>query len=225
MFIKTCLHCGSNFDLKQKFKQRFSKSRADKSICCSRSCYKKLAFKNGQIKNFKKFTLSGRTKEANAKKGAKGECHPLWIKDRNSVKYKQTPELKNWKNIVLTRDDNTCVLCKSKSNLVVDHIKPYAFYPEIRYDPGNGRTLCDPCHKKTNTHGRNKIHVRIKNISEEIASEYNAGNGSYRSLGKKYCISIATIAKIIRKEGAYAIQKSSPEQIFSCKNERGRDES
>ena len=37
--------------------------------------------------------------------------------------------------------------------MVADHVKPWALYPELRYDLDNGRTLCVPCHKKTETYG------------------------------------------------------------------------
>ena len=59
-----------------------------------------------------------------------------------------------WKKAVLERDNYTCVLCDFKtkwatpSDVEVDHIKPFAFYPELRFAIDNGRVLCVPCHKK-----------------------------------------------------------------------------
>lgn len=61
---------------------------------------------------------------------------------------------KNWRNAVLERDNYACVLCGSKEGwLQADHIKPWAFFPELRIDIDNGRTLCVPCHKATDTYG------------------------------------------------------------------------
>ena len=37
--------------------------------------------------------------------------------------------------------------------LHADHIKPFAFFPSLRFDLENGRTLCVECHKKTPTFG------------------------------------------------------------------------
>jgi len=31
-------------------------------------------------------------------------------------------------------------------------------FPELRFEPSNGRTLCVPCHKKTGTFGRGAIY-------------------------------------------------------------------
>ena len=70
----------------------------------------------------------------------------------------------DWRMEVLKRDNFTCVLCgykshtriKGKSDINVDHIKPYALYPKLRTELSNGRTLCIDCHKKTDTFGLNK---------------------------------------------------------------------
>jgi 5-methylcytosine-specific restriction endonuclease McrA len=59
-------------------------------------------------------------------------------------------EYKNWRKAVYTRDDYTCQMCgKRGGHLEADHIKPWAFFPDLRYDINNGRTLCRPCHVTT----------------------------------------------------------------------------
>jgi 5-methylcytosine-specific restriction endonuclease McrA len=68
---------------------------------------------------------------------------------RHSVEYKL------WRESVFKRDNYTCVECGDKKggNLEADHIKPFAAYPELRFDITNGRTLCVSCHRKTPTWG------------------------------------------------------------------------
>lgn len=59
-----------------------------------------------------------------------------------------------WRESVLLRDDWTCVFCSKRGGkLHADHIKPFAYFPELRFVVDNGRTLCIPCHMKTDTWG------------------------------------------------------------------------
>ena len=66
---------------------------------------------------------------------------------------RSSKEYKLWRNAVLIRDNYTCIWCGYKGNkLQVDHIKPFALYPELRFAIDNGRTLCVYCHRTTNTY-------------------------------------------------------------------------
>lgn len=64
-----------------------------------------------------------------------------------------------WRTAVFKRDNYTCQWCGarcSKGNTVIlnaDHIKPWSKYPDLRFELTNGRTLCLPCHKTTDTYG------------------------------------------------------------------------
>ena len=54
----------------------------------------------------------------------------------------------------MERDNYTCQICGTRGgDLEADHIKPFAYYPDIRFELSNGRTLCKPCHRKTDTYG------------------------------------------------------------------------
>lgn len=76
----------------------------------------------------------------------KGGITPINKKIRNSQEYA------DWRTTVFKRDDYTCQECASRGyQLHADHIKPFAYYPELRLVIENGRTLCVPCHKKTET--------------------------------------------------------------------------
>ena len=68
---------------------------------------------------------------------------------------RESREYKLWRIAVFVRDNYTCIWCgQIGGKLVADHIKPFADYPELRFAIDNGRTLCEDCHKKTNTYGR-----------------------------------------------------------------------
>lgn len=57
-----------------------------------------------------------------------------------------------WRESVFARDDYTCQCCGARGvHLHADHIKPFAYFPELRLDLDNGRSLCVPCHKLTDS--------------------------------------------------------------------------
>ena len=59
---------------------------------------------------------------------------------------KRGSEQRRFRNAVLERDNYTCTICGgTDKKLIADHIKPYAYYPELREDVTNGRTLCIDC--------------------------------------------------------------------------------
>lgn len=88
----------------------------------------------------------------------RGGITPINEKIRKSAEYKK------WRVSVFERDAYTCVLCGCNSgDKHADHIKPFALFPDLRFDVDNGRTLCVPCHKDTETYG-----AKIKNYENKI---------------------------------------------------------
>jgi 5-methylcytosine-specific restriction endonuclease McrA len=96
------------------------------------------------------------TKQSRKKAGLKtrGENHHKWIKDRSKVKtgrYSNSyrfGSVQSWRKDVFERDDYTCQHCFQKGGkLNAHHIKPWAKFPELRYDIHNGLTLCVICHR------------------------------------------------------------------------------
>ncbi len=95
---------------------------------------------------------------SNAKKGQKSNLWKGGITPVNTM-IRASLEYKLWRKSVFERDNYICIWCGQKGGkLSVDHIKPFALYPELRFAIDNGRTLCIDCHRKTDTWGS----VRIK---------------------------------------------------------------
>ena len=57
-----------------------------------------------------------------------------------------------WRAGVLRRAKYRCEECarygRRTDATIAHHIKHVDAYPELRYDPGNGRALCADCHNK-----------------------------------------------------------------------------
>ncbi len=128
----------------------------------------------------KKHTLASRRKMSLANLGRKNPTHSAYMRTRvgplsskweggktskaklirGSVMYRE------WRETVFKKDNWTCVWCGTKSGnghkvlLNADHIKPFALYPESRFDINNGRTLCIPCHRATETFGIGTIKMK-----------------------------------------------------------------
>lgn len=106
----------------------------------------------------KKRTIEARLKTSEAIKGKKnhnwkGGLTPINHRIRISLEYRL------WREAVLKRDDYICRFCGKRGGILqADHIKPFALFPELRFIVDNGRTLCIPCHQKTDTHGYRAIY-------------------------------------------------------------------
>lgn len=91
--------------------------------------------------------------------GEKSPAWRGWLTEINK-RARSTKAYIEWRLAVFKRDNYTCVECGDDrgGNLEADHIKPFAYFPELRTDVDNGRTLCSDCHKLTETWG-SKVRV------------------------------------------------------------------
>lgn len=92
---------------------------------------------------------------------SKGENAPNWQGGKTpKIKLlRKSKQYADWRSAVFERDNYTCQHCGVRSGngrtiiLNADHIKPFADFPELRFDIKNGQTLCVACHRKTPTFG------------------------------------------------------------------------
>jgi hypothetical protein len=137
---KQCPKCGVRFFVKQS---------QDYIAHCSMSCAKK-----GEPSPRKGVVVSEETrlKMRNAKLGIRGERHWNWRGGKRTERKiaMARDEYIQWRKSVFERDNYTCRTCGVRGVVLhADHIKPWADYPEFRYDVANGRALCVPCHHAT----------------------------------------------------------------------------
>jgi NUMOD3 motif/HNH endonuclease len=91
------------------------------------------------------------------------EDHNFFVDGRSAIRKSErvatmgTVEYRMWREAVFSRDNWTCVMCGARGDMHADHIKSYRDYPELRFSVENGRTLCPPCHRKTDNFGRKGI--------------------------------------------------------------------
>lgn len=120
-------------------------------------------------KKYKPMSKEGRRNISKAHKGLKlsvktrkklsklnrGEKSHLWkggITKINTL-IRSSLEYRLWRESVFKRDNFACQFCRKRGvALNADHIKPFAYFPELRLELDNGRTLCVPCHEKTDTY-------------------------------------------------------------------------
>lgn len=108
-----------------------------------------------------------------------GEKHFAWKGGISGISrmIRALPESKNWRNLIFIRDKYTCQICYQVGyKLEADHLKSFAVILEENniltiqeatdckelWDTKNGRTLCVPCHKKTDTYGTKSSVLRRK---------------------------------------------------------------
>lgn len=112
---------------------------------CSRECY--IEWQKGVPKSqsYRDF-CAART----------GENNPNWRggKVEENQKIRNGKEIRSWRKSVFERDGFTCQKCGKKRTednrirLDAHHIKPFAKFPDLRFDVNNGLTLCGECHGK-----------------------------------------------------------------------------
>jgi len=117
----------------------------------------KQKMKEAKLKNPTKYWLGRHiTKEHNDKlqKGRlklRKEKHWNWQGGINPINdtIRKSIEFKIWREAIFKRDNFACQKCKKIGEKIhAHHIKPFAYYPELRFAIDNGITFCKECHKE-----------------------------------------------------------------------------
>lgn len=165
--LKKCPNCGKIFITQlNKIKRGF------RIFCCSKCRYLGLSKRMAGIGNpfyGKKHSLETRKRLVSSHLGKpapwqRGDKSNFWkggvskINRTERANTMRTLEYRSWRLSIFERDKFTCVNCGQRGGLLrADHIKSYSLFPDLRLDINNGRTLCDPCHKKTDNYGRRNV--------------------------------------------------------------------
>jgi hypothetical protein len=151
---KVCRPCASKIAIRtDEWKRKISESQKGKIISPE------------QIKKFVE-KMKGRVSPLKGipKLHLRGDKNPCWKGGRNErMQLMGQVEYINWRKMVFERDNYTCQFCgKRGCKIQADHILAWATHPESRYDINNGRTLCIPCHRMTDTYGGRGMKKDIK---------------------------------------------------------------
>jgi hypothetical protein len=80
-----------------------------------------------------------------------GADHPNYKHGNNArnLDARRDPKYRAWRKAVFERDHYTCQKCGDNrgGNLRAHHKKPFANYPELRFEVSNGITYCNTCHE------------------------------------------------------------------------------
>ena len=146
-YAKRCIFCAAKFRVSNPLwreKQSDTKKGKIPKNLASLRWIPKMIGKHHSEETRKKMSLAH-----------KGEKSYLWEGGKTKInnEIRRNVDYRIWRELVFKRDNYICQLCGIKGKYIqADHIKPFAYYPELRFELLNGRTLCIDCHKKTDTY-------------------------------------------------------------------------
>jgi hypothetical protein len=125
---------------------------------CS-GCGKECRVNNTAIKKgWKHCSWSCRVKNLVGSKGTNAGGG-AWMRGEKNINYKHGKSsereprdltlVNRWRRRVFERDGFRCQRCGYDKGKIfrAHHISPWVDFPDLRFDLGNGVTLCDPCHR------------------------------------------------------------------------------
>ncbi len=168
---RKCLNCGKGFEIQPARKKKH----------CSISCRQKYKWQDTEYRKHMSEVHKGQESPMSGKKHKPESIEKMRISSKGQTAWNKglgkatehqrhikSIEHKEWREAIFKRDDYTCQMCRQRGGkLNADHIKPYSIYKDLRYELSNGRTLCEDCHRKTDTYGGRAVRLKkqyFKNI-------------------------------------------------------------
>lgn len=149
---KVCPKCGEAFSVKPSLAR---------VVCCSRHCASLGRAGANRGRKFGPSPKRGVPMSEITKAKLRISCsrvvgpeHHNWRNGNRSARKKQMARYKyrEWRKSVFERDNFSCCECGVRGVFLhADHIKPWSLFPKLRFSICNGRTLCVPCHCKTDS--------------------------------------------------------------------------
>jgi 5-methylcytosine-specific restriction endonuclease McrA len=135
---------------KMRAAHALTKHKRDKSF------YKDIEYLKHQRESQLLYYATHPEKNAAIRKRMTGTNNHRWRGGITSERMRiyNSQEWKEWRREIFVRDNWTCKKCGARSSkqqyvrIEAHHIKPFALYPDFRFDINNGITLCKVCHSK-----------------------------------------------------------------------------
>lgn len=134
-------------------------------------CGKIMTLSASEAKKYKCCSMACRNKNISIRQS--GEKSHLWrggVSSEDKIK-RNSAEYDSWRRQVFERDGYKCTVCGTGGKLCADHIKEWFLYPALRFDVSNGRTLCWPCHRETDSFGGRSLRKRL-NLEKNGVLQY-----------------------------------------------------
>lgn len=137
--------------------------RFDTQVFCKQKCVRRTEEQKKVISEYMKGVNTwAKGKKVPSRSGSNSHFWKGGVSEINRTKRQNidsTLEYREFRRKIFARDKYTCQICGDTTKkghrvkIQIDHVKPFRFYPELYMEEENARTVCIPCHYKTDTYG------------------------------------------------------------------------